>query len=59
MKNLAEKFGLSFLEDLSECQLVQQRAAIIPYSLAKQKKIIPVEETANEWVVALSNPIDL
>jgi len=59
MRELAEKFGLSILEDLSQCQLIRERASIIPYALAKQKKMIPIQETANEWVVALSNPMDL
>jgi general secretion pathway protein E len=32
---------------------------VIPYTLAKQKKMIPIQETITEWVVALSNPMDL
>ncbi len=59
MRNLAEKFGLELLEDLSQCQLIKERVAIIPYALAKQKKMIPIQETINEWIVALSNPMDL
>ncbi len=47
------------MDDLSQCQLIRERIAVIPYALAKQKKMIPIEETANEWVVALSNPLDL
>lgn len=58
-RKLAEKFGLSILEDLNECKLVRERTAIIPYTLAQQKKILPIEETDQEWIVALSNPTDL
>ena len=58
MRNLAEKFGLVLLDDLSQYPLIRDRVSIIPYALAKQKKVIPIEETANEWVVAISNPLD-
>ena len=59
MKTAAEKFGLKTVEDLSQCPLIREKIAIIPYLLAKQKKVIPIEESPNEWLVALSNPMDL
>lgn len=59
MKKLAEKFGFKILEELSQCPLVQGRVAKLPYALVKQKKIIALEETAEGWVVAISNPADL
>ena len=59
MKQTAERFGLSFLENLMEFPLVQEKKALIPYSLAKQKKILPVLENDREVLIAISNPTDL
>ena len=59
MKELAEKLGIELLENLMELPLVQERKTIIPYVLAKQKKILPVETNDKEVTVAFSNLIDL
>jgi general secretion pathway protein E len=59
MRQLAEKFGYQILEDLLECPLIKEQVSIISYGVAKQKKLIPIEETTVEYVVALSNPMDL
>jgi general secretion pathway protein E len=49
----------SEINHLMDYPLVLKRAAIIPYSLAKQKKLLPVDEVDGGWVIALSNPGDL
>jgi general secretion pathway protein E len=59
MRELAEKFGLEQMEDLSQCPLIRERTVLIPYALAQQKKMIPIQEEENACVVALSNPMDL
>ena len=59
MKQLAEKFGLSIVENIMNYPLVISRASVIPYSLAKQKKLLPIEEIDGGWIVAVSNPTDL
>jgi general secretion pathway protein E len=59
MTQQKEKFGLKILEDLSQYQLIQERISVIPYALAKQKKMIPIQENSKKWIVALSNPTDL
>jgi general secretion pathway protein E len=43
MKELAEKFGVPVLENLMECKFVREKATRIPYSLAKQKKVLPLD----------------
>jgi len=58
-KTFAETFELPILEDVMQCKLVRERISLIPYSLAKQKKILPVDETEQEWIIALSDPADL
>jgi general secretion pathway protein E len=59
MKELAEKLGLPLIESIMDYPLVMKRASIIPYLLAKQKKLLPIEEVEGGWVIALSNPSDL
>jgi general secretion pathway protein E len=59
MRQLAEKFGLQILEDLLECNLVREQTSVVPYAFAKQKKLLPIEETEAHCVIALSNPTDL
>lgn len=59
MKELAEKFGLSCLDDLLESPLVKGQSSLIPYGFAQQKKLIAIEENESEVVIALSNPLDL
>ena len=58
MRKLAEKFGLTVLENIMECKLVRERASLIPYGLAKQKKLLPIDD-ADGLTVALSDPTDL
>ncbi len=59
MKQLADKFGLSIVENIMHYPLVVSRTSTIPYSLAKQKKLLPLEQVEDGWIVALSNPADL
>ncbi|HEV7737382.1 MAG TPA: type II secretion system ATPase GspE [Chlamydiales bacterium] len=59
MRQLAEKFGLDILDELLECRLVREQISIVPYGLAKQKKLLPIDETASECLIALSNLADL
>jgi general secretion pathway protein E len=47
------------LENLSSYPLVQSQIARIPYALAKQKKVLPLEETAAFCLVAISDLKDM
>ncbi|MCB1118203.1 MAG: Flp pilus assembly complex ATPase component TadA, partial [Chlamydiia bacterium] len=56
---LAERFGLVVVNDLSEYPLVSGQIRKIPYAFAKQRGVLPIEEKENAWIVAISNPADL
>lgn len=56
---LARRFALSICEELSSFPFVQENAQIIPYAFAKQKGILPLEETSLGITVAVSDPLDL
>ncbi|MDE3045053.1 MAG: type II secretion system ATPase GspE [Verrucomicrobiota bacterium] len=58
-ETLAKRFDLPVLEDVMLCKLVRDRIPLVPYSFAKQKKILPVEENERECIIALSDPTDL
>ncbi|HEY4255425.1 MAG TPA: type II secretion system ATPase GspE [Chlamydiales bacterium] len=47
------------LDNLSSYPLVQSQVARIPYALAKQKKVLPLEENEAFCLVAISNSKDL
>lgn len=55
----AERFGIPVQEELSHFSLVRDQVSLIPYLFAKQKKILPVEESAHGVTVAISDPLDL
>lgn len=59
LKALARKFAYPICEEISSYPLVQERAQIIPYAFAKQRAILPLEETELGITVAISDPLDL
>lgn len=56
---LARRFGLAVCEDLSDFAFVKDRVAIIPYAFAKHHSILPVDQTEDSLIVALSKPQNL
>lgn len=58
-KTLAQRFGLSVTEDISAFPLVQQQLSLVPYLFAKQKQLLPIEDTDQEVIVAVADPLDL
>lgn len=56
---LIKKFGLQITSDLQSFSYVSERKAFIPYSLAKQKKVLPLEENSDGIVLGVSDPTDL
>jgi general secretion pathway protein E len=58
-KSLARRFALPITDNLSEYPLVQTNTQIIPYAFAKQKTLIPLEQTERGITVATSDPLDL
>ncbi|HSX13436.1 MAG TPA: type II secretion system ATPase GspE [Chlamydiales bacterium] len=57
-KQLAERFGLQVHEEIHAFPFVRDRMVVIPYGMAKQKKILPIDETNASFVVAISDPLD-
>ena len=55
----AKKFGIPILEEIGEFSLVKKQTAIIPYLLAKQKQLIPIEEDEEGVTVAVADPLQL
>ncbi len=58
-KVLARRFALPICEDLSVYPLVQANIQLIPYAFAKQKVLLPLEQTECGITVATCNPLDL
>lgn len=58
-RKIAEKFGLTLENDLSCFPLIENKIPIIPYLFAKQKKLLPLEESSSEVLVAISDPLDI
>ncbi len=59
LKTLARKFAYPICEEIAGYPMVQERLQIIPYAFAKQKAILPLEETELGVTVAISDPLDL
>lgn len=58
-RSVAEKFGLPVIEEIGNFSLVKKRDAIIPYLMAKQRQLLPVEQDEESVTVALSDPLDI
>lgn len=56
---VAERFGLTIYDEIHLFPFVKDKVVLIPYSLAKQKKVLPLEETPAGVVVAVSDPLDV
>lgn len=58
-RKVAERFGIPIHDDLRAFPYVRDRLAVIPYAFAKQKKMLPLEETSSGVFVAISDPLDI
>ncbi|MBS0624720.1 MAG: type II secretion system ATPase GspE [Verrucomicrobia bacterium] len=58
-RNQAERFGIPIQEKIDHFPWVRDQVAVIPYIFAKQKKILPLEESESGVTVAISDPLDL
>ncbi len=58
-RDLAEKFGVSIVDEISSFSFVRDQIAIVPYSFAKQKKLLPVDQDEHFVTVAVSDPLDI
>ena len=58
-RELAKKFGVEIIEDLSSYLLSKEFYKRVPYSFVKKHSIIPIQEKGDVLVVATSNPASL
>jgi general secretion pathway protein E len=58
-RSAAERFGLPIHDAIDSFAFVRDKVSIIPYPLAKQKSILPLEQTATGMVVAVADPLDV
>jgi general secretion pathway protein E len=56
---VATRFGMPIIEDIHGFAFVKDRVSIVPYLFAKQKMLLPLEETEKGVSVAISDPLDL
>ncbi|MFI5343484.1 MAG: type II secretion system ATPase GspE [Chlamydiales bacterium] len=55
---IAERFGLPIHEEIHSFSFVRDRVVVIPYAMAKQKKVLPIDESTTSFLVAISDPLD-
>ena len=55
---VAERFGLPIYEEILSFPFVRDRFVVIPYGFAKQKKVLPIDETSDGLLLAVSDPLD-
>lgn len=58
-KALAERFGLVALDEVSSFAFVRDQISLVPYLLAKQKHLLPLEEDDRGVTLAVADPLDL
>lgn len=58
-KSLAERFGLPALDEISSFDFVKDRISLIPYLLAKQKHLLPLQQDERGIVLAVADPLNL
>jgi len=59
LEQTAKKFSLKYVSNLDEYRFVKDKVTRIPFLFAKQKKVIPIDETSANIIVALSDPLNI
>ena len=58
-RKIAEQFGLAIVEELNSFALVKGRVSIVPYLFAKQRRLLPIEQSDQGVTVAVADPLDI
>src|SRR5690348_9918563 len=58
-REIAERFGMPIHDEILSFAFVRDRIALIPYLFAKQKQILPLDQTEKGILVAVADPLDL
>ncbi len=59
LKWLCAQFSIPYIEDLSQFRFVQEKTQIIPYSVCKNRLVVPVDEENEVVILAISDPLDI
>jgi general secretion pathway protein E len=58
-EEIAKRFNLAYFTDLSEFSYVKEKITPLPYSFAKARLLLPLEEKEGVLFVAMVHPFDL
>jgi general secretion pathway protein E len=58
-EEIAKRFHLSYFTDLSEFTYVKEKITPLPYSFAKTRLLLPLEEKEGILSIAMTHPFDL
>ncbi len=58
-QTLCQEFNISYVTDLSAYPFVRDKVQLIPYAMAKNRTVLPVDEHEDVLIVALEDPLDL
>ncbi len=59
LQQVAERYGMRLAGDLKQYPFVQKGVSHIPYALSRKKKILPLDLTDGQLLVAIADPLDL
>jgi general secretion pathway protein E len=59
LENLSQRFGIPLASHLEDYPLVKAKIHKVPYSFAKHRLVLPLDEIGGRLLVAISNPLDL
>jgi general secretion pathway protein E len=58
-QTLCQEFNIPYVTDLSDRPFVREKTQLIPYTLAKTRRALPVDEQEGLLLVVLEDPLDL
>lgn len=56
---LCDELKIPFVEDLTSFRLIQEQTQIIPYSIAKSRRAVVVDDDGDKLIVAVEDPLSL
>lgn len=59
LRHLAQKYGFDVISSLKDFELIKNRQSLIPYQLAKDHGVLPVQETEDYVLVAMVDPLEI
>ncbi|PIS01843.1 MAG: type II secretion system protein GspE, partial [Chlamydiae bacterium CG10_big_fil_rev_8_21_14_0_10_35_9] len=59
IEQIASLLSITALENLEDFRFIKERITRVPYLFAKEKKILPIDETADKILVATSDPLNI